>query len=125
MEENTLQQLATLLRERRTKLGLSAREVARRADLDVSVIIRLEKADNPRPRLESLKQIAEVLGIPAADLYAAADALPLGQLPSLRPYMRAKYRELPDDAVAEVEAFIDKLARKHGERGPQNFEDED
>lgn len=124
MASDELQRLATLLSERRTAVGLSAREVARRAGVDVGVVIRLERADNPKPRLENLKAIGEVLGIPAADLYAAADALPVGQLPSLRPYMRAKYRGLPDEALAEVEAFIDQLAAKHGGRRPTDHEDE-
>jgi transcriptional regulator with XRE-family HTH domain len=119
-----LQELASLLLARRESLNLSAREVARRAGVDVGVVIRLERADNPRPRLENLKAIGEVLGIPAADLYAAADALPVGQLPSLRPYMRAKYRDLSDEALAEVEAFIDELTAKHGTAGPMNGEDE-
>jgi transcriptional regulator with XRE-family HTH domain len=124
MTPERLDQLAKLLSSRRQSLGLSAREVARRADIDVGVVIRLERAENPRPRLENLKAIGEVLGIPAADLYTAADAMPAGQLPSLRPYMRAKFRDLPDDAVAEVESFIEQLARKHGGRGPIDHEDE-
>lgn len=124
MASEQLRELAALLTERRTALHLSAREVARRAGVDVGVVIRLERADNPRPRLENLKAIGEVLGIPAADLYAAADALPMGQLPSLRPYMRAKYRDLPDEALAEVEAFIAELSAKHDVRGPAEHEDE-
>jgi transcriptional regulator with XRE-family HTH domain len=113
-----------MLGSRRRSLGLSAREVARRADIDVGVVIRLERAENPRPRLENLRAIGEVLGIPTADLYTAADALPAGQLPSLRPYMRTKYRQLPDDALAEVESFIEELSRKYGGRGPIDHEDE-
>ncbi|SHH31115.1 Transcriptional regulator, contains XRE-family HTH domain [Jatrophihabitans endophyticus] len=118
-----MQQLADMLKSRRESLNLSAREVARRAGLDTGVIIRLERAANPTPRLENLKAIGEVLGIPAADLYAAAHALPVGQLPSLRPYMRAKYRQLPDEAVAEVESFIEQLTRRHGS-GPRPHQDE-
>jgi transcriptional regulator with XRE-family HTH domain len=124
MTPKRLNELAEMLMTRRRDLGLSAREVARRADIDVGVVIRLERSENPRPRLENLKAIGEVLGIPAADLYTTADALPAGQLPSLRPYMRTKYRQLPDDALAEVESFVKELRRKYGGRGPIDHEDE-
>lgn len=124
MKPEEIHELATILRTRRETLNLTVREVARRAEIDVSVISRLERGQNPRPRMETLRAIGEVLGIPTADLYTTAAALPAGQLPSLRPYMRAKYRDLPDEAVAEVEQFIDELAAKHRTGGPRSHEDE-
>ncbi|MGI8761963.1 MAG: helix-turn-helix domain-containing protein [Jatrophihabitantaceae bacterium] len=123
MDEAKLVELAAILQKRREQLGLSAREVARRAGIDVGAVIRLENATKQQPRLETLKALGEVLGIPTADLYVAVDALPAGELPSLRPYMRAKYRDLPDEALAEVESFIDQLGRRHS-RGPRDNEDE-
>lgn len=116
--------LATLLLRRRNELALSAREVGRRAGIDPNVVTRLERAETARPRMDQLNAIGEVLGIPAADLYAAVNALPGGQLPSLRPYMRAKYRDLPEAALTEVEAFINGLVAEHGGKGPRPHEDE-
>ena len=58
-----------------------------------------------------------------ADLYTTINWLPPEELPALRPYMRAKYRELPETAVAEVERYIADLAKKHGS-GPADREDE-
>jgi hypothetical protein len=65
-----------------------------------------------------------VLGIPAADLFATTDWLPRKELPTFRPYMRAKYKELPDEAVTEMEAYLSQLANKYGLRGPVGGEDE-
>lgn len=63
-------QLAELLRTHRQRLGLSAHEVARRAGVNVGTVTRIEKEQIPSPRPENLIAIGEVLGIPAADLFA-------------------------------------------------------
>lgn len=116
--------LADLLHARRQTCGLSAREVARRAGVDVGTVTRLEQGLIPNPRVERLRAIAEVLEIPAADLFAVADWLPKDELPSFRPYLRAKYRDLPPKAVKEIEDVFERLARDHRLRGPQDHEDE-
>jgi transcriptional regulator with XRE-family HTH domain len=118
---DTNNDFAAIMRERREQLGLSLRELARRADLDVGTLSKLE-AGKTRPSPDSVTAIAHVLGISASDLFAAAGFMPSGELPSLRPYMRAKYVDLPDTALAEVEQFVAELAQKYG-TGP--FADED
>jgi transcriptional regulator with XRE-family HTH domain len=124
MRPDEAQKLADLLRMKRETLGLSAHEVARRAGVNVGTVTRIELAQIPSPRPESLTAIGDVLGIPAADLFAVADWLPRKELPTFRPYLRAKYRELPDEAIAEIEGFLTQLARKHGVGGPADGEDE-
>jgi transcriptional regulator with XRE-family HTH domain len=116
-------QLAELLSATRVSKGLTAREVARRAGVDVGTVSLLERCKIAQPRVESVRAIAQVLGIPLADIYTMVHWLPRTELPSLKPYMRAKYGDLPDEAVEEVERFVTKLAEKHN-RGPIDNEDE-
>ena len=121
MAHDQRMQLQAILRARRAALGLSLREVARRAGIDPASLSRLEAGKLLRPTPENLRALAGVLDVPLADLYAAADYLPATALPSLRPYMRAKYHELPDSALAEVEALVARLSQQ---RGPIDHEDE-
>ena len=116
--------LADLLRTKRQQLGLTAREVARQARVDVGTVTRIEAAQILSPRPDSLTAIGQVLGIPAADLFATTEWLPRKELPTFWPYMRAKYKELPNEAVAEMEAYFAELAGKYGLQGPREGEDE-
>lgn len=47
-------------------------------------------------------------------------------LPSFVPYLRSKYRGLPDEAVDSIEKYVARLAKKHGVAidGPAPGEDE-
>lgn len=111
--------LADLLRQARQDLHLTAREVARRAGVDVGTVTRMELGQ-VKPKADNIKAIGLVLGISAADLFAAAKWLPKGELPSLRPYLRAKYEDLPEAAVIELEGLI----QRYTGAGPSDGEDE-
>ena len=50
--------------------------------------------------------------------------MPRDELPSFRPYPRTKYRDLPPEAVAEIESVFDRLAREYRLEGPRDGEDE-
>lgn len=113
-----------MLRQHRLAVGLSAREVARRANVDVGTVTRLELGQILSPRPENLRSIAAVLDIPVADLFAVADWLPKDDLPTFRPYLRSKYRDLPPEAVKEIEDVFERLARDHRLEGPRDHEDE-
>jgi transcriptional regulator with XRE-family HTH domain len=117
-------QLGQLLSARRTDMGLSMREVARRIGSNMSTISVIEAGTNLSPMPETLKAIAGVLQIPMSDLFVIADWLPAGELPTLKPYLRVKYRDLDEQAIAELEAYADRLAKRHGGHGPVNGEDE-
>jgi transcriptional regulator with XRE-family HTH domain len=124
MTPEEAERLADMLRTKRQKRGLSAHEVARRAGVNVGTVTRIEAAQILSPRPDSLTAIGEVLGIAATDLFAITDWLPRKELPTFRPYMRAKYKELPDEAVSDIEAYFAKLANKYGLQGPDEGEDE-
>jgi transcriptional regulator with XRE-family HTH domain len=122
MNDEDRRQLAETLRVARAKKDLTAREVARRAGVDVGTVRLLERERIMQPRIDSVRAIAQVVGIPLADVYAILHWLP-EELPSFRPYMRSKYSELPDEAVAEVEQYLARVAKRHG-IGPIDGEDE-
>ena len=126
MTSEEAKRLARTLKRRREGLGLSASEVARRAGVRNSTVTRIELAQILSPRAENLKAIAGVLELPVSDLFAAADWVPKGELPSFQPYLRAKYGDLPDTAVAELERSFTQLAERYGydPAGPAPGEDE-
>ena len=123
MEHHPPAEFGQMIKRRREHSGLSLSEVARRAGIDKSSLSLLERGLS-RPKPETIRALADVLGASASDLFDAADYLRANELPSLRPYMRAKYHDLPDEAVAEVEAFIGRLQKRHTVRQPVNDEDE-
>ena len=117
--------LGATLRERREELGLSIYEVARRSHVDRGSLHRIE-AGAFKPKPEKLAWLAEVLDLSVVDLYRLA-GFPIGrQLPSFQPYLRAKYRNLPPDAIERVNRYFEDIQREYGELsdGPTDGEDE-
>lgn len=114
--------LGQFIRERRKELGLSAREVARRAD--VNNLPRIE-AGTISPETTTLAAIAAALEVELTDLLAVmGSAKPSPALQLSRPYLRTKHRDLPDEALTELDRYVARLRRKHGLQGPQAGEDE-
>jgi transcriptional regulator with XRE-family HTH domain len=106
-------QLIKLLSKKRVEAGLSVNEVARRAGVDPGTAWRIEQGMIPTPKAESLKAIGKVLGIPSIDLFAIVGWIPSGELPSIGPYFRAKYSQLPDEALQEIEAHFAEVVHKY------------
>jgi transcriptional regulator with XRE-family HTH domain len=107
-------QLINLLSSKRKEANLSVNEVARRAEVDPGTAWRIEQGMIPTPKAESLKAIGKVLGIPTIDLFAVVGWIPDDDLPSIGPYLRAKYPQLPEEAVREIETNFEAVARTHG-----------
>jgi transcriptional regulator with XRE-family HTH domain len=114
-------QLINVLSKKRAESGLSVAEVARRANVDVAAVWRIEQGMIASPKAESLLAIGDVLGIPAVDLFTIVGWLPGDELPTLGPYLRAKYGQLPADAVERVEKYVTAVADAHD----TDVEDED
>jgi transcriptional regulator with XRE-family HTH domain len=126
MNENQATTLAELLRSKRADMGLSASETARRAGMTPSTLTRLEQGQIAAPTAASLQALGEVLGVSASDLFATIGWVPEGDLPSMTPYLRSKYRDMPPEAIADIEQHFNKVARAHGitVNGPADREDE-
>jgi transcriptional regulator with XRE-family HTH domain len=117
-------QLAAILRARRIELGLSIRQLHARTGLHLATIANLETGTNLSPQPDTLIAIAQALGLSVSDLYVVADWLPVGELPTLKPYLRAKYQDLDEQAIADIEAYANQRAKRHGGSGPVDREDE-
>lgn len=119
MSPTDLRRLGDFIRERREILGISRRELARRAD--IADVGRLEQGLISSPRTDTLQAISSALGLSLSELVALGEP---SELPSLMPYMRAKYADMPDEAIQEVAAYIDELRSRHHMTGPSAHEDE-
>ena len=114
MSPDAASRLALLLRTTRQSLGLSVREVSRRSHITDSNIVRMEQGVIANPRPDTLKAIADVLGLDLADVFASIDYVQPKGLPSFTPYLRSKYADLPDKAVDDLQKYFTKLANQYG-----------
>lgn len=107
-------ELGNLLRGRRLELGLSTHQLGAQVGVRQSTIVRIEKGRFASPRPDKLARIAKALGITSTDIYAQAGYLVRDELPSLGPYLSAKYPNMPEEAVAQVLQLFQELAARHG-----------
>lgn len=126
MEPEQAKRLGTYLREARQAKGLSARQLGDLTDINDATIVRFENGSFTAPAPDKLARIAEALDLSIADVFALAEYASPSELPSFTPYLRTKYRDLPDDAVEQIEKYVARLAKKHGVtlEGPAPGEDE-
>lgn len=126
MRLTPIQEIGRRIAKQREYLGMSKRELARRADIKDSTIIRLERGEFANPQPDTLRRIAEALELPLADLYALADYVVPAELPTFKPYLRSKYQDMPSDAVDDLNKAFERIIKKHGYApdGPKPGEDE-
>ena len=124
MNDTRAKELGDYIRQARENAAVSIRGLAARVDINQAQIIRLEQGKVSSPKADLLGRIADELGVPVSDLLTMAGYPTSRELPALRPYMRSQYRELPPEAVDEVEALISSLTHKYGGSGPAPGEDE-
>jgi transcriptional regulator with XRE-family HTH domain len=105
-------------------LGLRLRQLAASTGLTIATLSEIETGVNLSPYPGTLKKLAAGLGLPISDLYLAVDWLPAGELPTLRPYLRAKYGDLDEGDLADIEAYANRRVQRHGGSGPIGREDE-
>jgi transcriptional regulator with XRE-family HTH domain len=96
---------------------MSLMTLAKRAGVNQANVSRLETGQAPRSTMASLTRIAEVLGVDPLRLYKAAGITePEASLPSLRPYLRAKYGHLPKAKLDELAAFMETIEAEQAEK---------
>lgn len=86
------------------------RQLARDIGGNISTISVTEAGSNLSPTPETLKAIAGALQLPISDLFLIANWLPADELPTLKQYLRAKYHDLDEAAITELERYVDQLA---------------
>lgn len=100
----------------RERAGLSLRHLAAITGIPKTTLHRLEldQMDHPSPAL--LQRVAEALELNSDDLFAFVGYRPSESLPSLAPYLRAKYH-LPPEAIAEVNDALGGILDKYDRTG--------
>ena len=126
MDPETATRLGTYLRQRRQELGWSAKTLANKCKTADTTVLRIELGEFAAPRPATLALMAEALGLKVGDVYARAGYVTPKDLPTLTPYLQTQYRDLPDDAIAKIESYINGLVARHGVNltGPENGQDE-
>jgi transcriptional regulator with XRE-family HTH domain len=109
-------QFGTLIADRRLELGLRMQDVADRLASSKGNISAYESGQY-LPKANKMYALAKVLDLPYEDLLAVAGLTHPDSLPALAPYLRAKYRDLPDDALREADAFFAELQQRYGTGG--------
>jgi transcriptional regulator with XRE-family HTH domain len=110
-------ELGQLVRTAREEAGLSVRGLASAADVDSSWLSRLERGDYTSPDPRHLRALAQALGLDAAELFIAAGYQAGDELPAFAPYLRARYDELPAEAVEQLADYFDFVFSKYREEG--------
>lgn len=125
------QRLARVVASARQRVGISTRELAARSGVPRTSIQRLESGEYvEQPNPTFLAALAPHLNLSLADLYVVAGIQQPTELPSFTPYLRSRYRDLPESAQAELEQSFRDVMNRYGYDptnsipGPQPGEDE-
>jgi transcriptional regulator with XRE-family HTH domain len=102
------------VRNRRESFGISQTQLARLVETRDSTINRLEAGAISAPRPDKLTRIADYLNLDLADVFAMVGYAVPRQLPNCLPYLRAKFPELPQEAINEIEIHLRVVAQRHG-----------
>lgn len=113
MSQAKRRQFAKFIAARRKERGLSMAQVAEQVGVTKSNVHYWESGEG-LPKATVLEPLAQALGVSYEDLFALAGYAHPEGLPAFRPYLRTKYGALPEDALAEAEAFFDELTERYG-----------
>lgn len=103
-----------VLLDRRRVLKLSTHEVAQRASMDDSTYWRIETGRSPVPLVDTAMAIAKALDMSCTDMFATLGWLPPDELPTINPYLRIKYEQLPPEAFYQIEGYLSALHERYG-----------
>lgn len=109
--------LGKAISKRRQRLGISASELARRTGLSTTTVTRTELGEITSTRIGTVQTLAKALNIPMTELLTESQIIKGTDLPAMTPYLRTKYKDLPADAIREIEAHFETIAAKHGITG--------
>ncbi|MFI6169046.1 helix-turn-helix domain-containing protein [Nocardia sp. NPDC051052] len=99
-------QFRQILTERRQALKLSMHDVARRASMEDTTYWRIETGRSATPQVDNAMAIAKALDMSCTDMFATLGWLPADELPSISPYLQAKYGQLPPEAFHRIEGYL-------------------
>lgn len=99
----------------RTARGLSMQQLADAVGVSKSVVSDWEHGIMA-PKADKLEPLAAALEVNLEELFSlAGHATPKGLL-DLGPYLRARFSELPDEAIERIERYVARLRRQYRDR---------
>jgi len=104
--------LGTRIRQARERAGLSLRNLEAITGISHTMLHRLELDELDNPSAATLRRLADALELDSDDLFALMGYQPRTALPSLTPYLRARY-QLPPDALAEANEALQGILEKY------------
>lgn len=72
------------------------------------------------PKADKLEPLAAALEVNLEDLFALAGYVTPKGLLDLGPYLRARFGELPEEAIAQIERYVARIRRKHNDQGKRH-----
>jgi transcriptional regulator with XRE-family HTH domain len=125
MTQEPTRQFSEYVRRLREGRKLSVRSLAAKASISGGELSRIENGKR-MPQADTLKTLAAALDVPLADMFAMADYVIPYDLPSITPYLHARYGHLPPDTLTSIDNYLKQLIDEHGmdPNGPHDFEDE-
>lgn len=124
MARESVQSVGEILGIARKALGISAGELGRRSGINVSNVSRIENGLTAQPSPGTLQRLSETLGLDVADLFVATGYELPKTLPTIKPYLRSKYPDLPESALAKIAAITEKYGVDPHNTSPRAGEDE-
>lgn len=114
MTKSRAQQIGEYLRTAREAQGLSQRRLAILSGINQSTVIRIERGDFTSPSPDTLQALAGTLNLPLEEVWTIAGYGAGSALPGPMPFLRAKYRDLPDDQLDALTRDVAEVLKRHG-----------
>lgn len=109
-------QLGRFIATRRKARGLSMQQLADSVGVSKSVVSDWEHG-RMAPKADKLEPLAAALEVSLEDLFALAGHVTPKGLLDLGPYLRARFDELPDEAIEQIKRYVARVRRKYTDRG--------
>ncbi|WP_165488447.1 helix-turn-helix domain-containing protein [Actinomadura formosensis] len=125
MKHDAPKRFSSYLQDLRRQQRLGIRELARKADINPSVLTRLEQGKTS-PMPETLRSLASALDVPTSEMFAAAGYITPSELPNISTYLRVRYGDALEEKAILVEEYIKRLLDEStlDPGGPVDLEDE-
>jgi transcriptional regulator with XRE-family HTH domain len=125
MKRATTSQFGDYLHHLRRQRKLGIRQLGRMSGVDSGALSHLERGERA-PGPQTLQALAAALEVPLADLFARAGFATPYDLPAVESYLHARYGHLPEDVLASMSTYCQRLIDEHGFEpdGPSDHEDE-
>ena len=114
MTKSRADHIGEYIRQAREAKGLSQRRLALDSGVNQSTVIRVERGDFLNPSPETLQSLARALELPLEEVWTIAGYGVGSGLPGPMPFLRAKYRDLPDEQLDALTRDVAKVLEQHG-----------